>query len=289
MIEGVLHVMLFCCASISVFTTIGIVVVLMVESVQFFFDVSIVEFLTSTKWTPNFEPQNFGILPLMCGTMLVAFGSALLAIPLGLATAIYLSEYAHPWFRDTVKPVLEVLAGIPSVVYGFFGLVFISPIIRGIFESAGVFNAASACIVVGIMILPTIISMSEDALRSVPGSLREGAYALGATKFDVTVQVVVPAAMSGVVASFLLAISRAIGETMAVTLVAGGTPNMTLNPLQSVQTMTAYIVSTSQGDTPAGTIEYRTIFAVGLALFLSTMLMNLMAQWILSRMREKYE
>ena len=287
--ERVIHAALFGCASISVFSTIGIVVVLLFESVQFFFDVSLVEFLTGTKWTPNFQPQHFGILPLMCGTLLVAIGSALIAVPLGLGTAIYLSEYAHPWFRNTVKPVLEVLAGIPSVVYGFFGLVFISPIVRGVFESAGVFNAASACIVVGIMILPMIISMSEDALRSVPGSLREGAHALGATKFDVIVQVVVPAAMSGIIASILLAVSRAIGETMAVTLIAGGTPTMTLNPLESIQTMTAYIVSTTQGDTPTGTLEYRTIFAVGLTLFLSTMLMNLLAQWVLGRMREKYE
>ena len=221
--------------------------------------------------------------------MLVAAGSAVIAIPIGLGTAICLSEYAKPWARETVKPVLEILAGIPSVVYGYFAIVFISPLLRSIFSSAGVFNAANACIVVGIMTLPMIISLSEDALRSVPKSLREGAYALGATKYEVTCQVVVPAAMSGIVASFLLAISRAIGETMAVTLAAGATPKMTLNPLESVQTMTAYIVQVSQGDTPVGTIEYRTIFAVGLTLFISTMMMNLLAQWILGRMREKYE
>jgi phosphate transport system permease protein len=289
LLERAIHAILFCCASLSVFITISIVVVLVWESVQFFFDVSIVEFLTGTKWTPLLKPQHFGILPLFCGTMLVAFGAAIIAIPLGLGTAVYLSEYAGPRFRGVVKPVLEVLGGIPSVVYGFFAVVFVSPIIRSLFESAGVFNAANACIVVGVMILPMIISLSEDSLRSVPNSLREGAYALGATKFDVTVQVVVPAALSGIIASFLLAISRAIGETMAVTLAAGGTPNATLNPLQSIQTMTAYIVQVSQGDTPAGTLEYRTIFAVGLTLFLSTMLMNLMAQWVVGRMREKYE
>lgn len=287
--EWAIHVLLFACASISVLTTVSIVVVLLLEAVQFFFEVSLLDFLTDTEWTPLLKPQHFGILPLFCGTLLVAFGSALIAIPIGLGTAIFLSEYAQPWLREIIKPVLEVLAGIPSVVYGFFAVVFISPWIRSIFPSAGVFNAANACIVVGIMTLPMIISLSEDAIRAVPRSLRQGAYALGATKYNVTVQIVVPAAMSGIVASFLLAISRAIGETMAVTLAAGATPKATLNPLESIQTMTAYIVQVSQGDTPAGTLEYRTIFAVGLTLFMSTMAMNLLAQWVLGRMREKYE
>jgi len=287
--ERVVHVALFLCASISILTTIGIVVVLLLEAIQFFLDVSVIEFLTDSKWTPLMDPQHFGIAPLFCGTLLVAFGSAVVAIPVGLGTAICLSEYAKPWFREIMKPVLEVLAGIPSVVYGYFAIVFISPWVRTIFPSAGVFNALNACIVVGVMTMPMVISLSEDALRAVPRSLREGAYALGATKYDVTTQVVVPAAMSGIVASFLLAISRAIGETMAVTLAAGGTPNATINPLESIQTMTAYIVAVSKGDTPAGTLEYRTIFAVGLTLFISTMLMNLLAQWVLSRVREKYE
>jgi phosphate transport system permease protein len=287
--EHAVHFLLFGCAGISVLTTIGIVGVLLAESVQFFFDVSVVEFLTGARWTPLLKPQHFGILPLLCGTLLVAVGSSLISIPIGLGTAIFLSQYASPLVRDAVKPVVEVLAGIPSVVYGYFAVVSISPLIRAVFPSAGPFNAASACVVVGIMTLPMIISLSEDALRAVPRSLREGAYALGATKFDATVQVVVPAAMSGIVASFLLAISRAIGETMAVTLAAGATPKATLNPLESIQTMTAYIVQISQGDTPAGTVEYRTIFAVGLALFISTMLINLLAQWILASMREKYE
>ena len=287
--ERAIHVFLFACAGISILTTVSIVFVLLVESVRFFFDVSVVDFLTDTKWTPLLKPQHFGILPLMCGTLLVAFGSSLIAIPVGLGTAIFLSEYAPSQLRDVIKPLIEVLAGIPSVVYGYFAVVSISPLVRSAFPSAGPFNAASACVVVGIMTLPMIISLSEDALRAVPRSLREGAYALGATKFDTTAHVVVPAAMSGIVASFLLAISRAIGETMAVTLAAGATPKATLNPLESVQTMTAYIVQISQGDTPAGTVEYRTIFAVGLALFLSTMAINLVAQGILSRMREKYE
>ncbi len=221
--------------------------------------------------------------------MLVTAGAALVAVPLGLGTAIYLSEYASPWLRETVKPVLEVLAGIPSVVFGYLAIIVISPLIRDLVPTADPVNAASAAIVVGFMILPTIISLSEDVLRSVPRSLREGAYALGATKFDVTVKVVVPAALSGIVASFLLAISRAIGETMAVTLAAGGTPRITANPFESIQTMTAYIVEKTAGENPYGTIEYRTIFAVGLTLFVSTMLLNLAAQWILKRVREKYE
>ncbi|QDT91306.1 phosphate ABC transporter permease subunit PstC [Gimesia algae] len=287
--EGCIHFTLFVCASISILVTVGIVVVLLYESVQFFYDVSIIEFLTGTRWSPLLKPQHFGILPLLCGTMLVAAGSAVVAVPIGLGTAIYLSEYASPRFRDIVKPMLEILAGIPSVVYGYLAIVFVSPIIRYIFPSAGVFNAASACIVVGIMILPMIISLSEDILQSVPLSLRAAAFALGANKFEVTVRVILPAALSGIIASFLLAISRAIGETMAVTLAAGATPKLTLNPLESIQTMTAYIVQVSQGDTPTGTVEYRTIFAVGLSLFITTMIMNVIAQYILSRVGENYE
>lgn len=287
--EGLIHFSLFICASVSVLVTVGIVFVLLFESVKFFFDVSIIKFLTGTRWTPLLKPQHFGILPLMCGTMLVAGGAAIVAVPIGLGTAIYLSEYASPRFRDIVKPMLEILAGIPSVVYGYLAIVFVSPIIRYLFPSAGVFNAASACIVVGIMILPMIISLSEDILQSVPLSLRGAAFALGANKFEVTVRVVVPAALSGIIASFLLAISRAIGETMAVTLAAGATPKLTLNPLESIQTMTAYIVQVSLGDTPTGTVEYRTIFAVGLMLFITTMTMNIMAQYILSRVGENYE
>lgn len=289
MLEKLIHGFLFICAAISILTTISIVIVLVMESVSFFLEVSLFDFLTDTKWTPLLKPQHFGILPLLCGTMLVAVGSSLVSVPIGLGTAIFLSEYAPPRLREIIKPVVEILAGIPSVVYGYFAVVTISPFVRWLFPGTGVFNAASACIVVGIMTLPMIISLSEDALRAVPRSLRQGAYALGATKYDVTVQVVVPAAMSGIVASFLLAISRAIGETMAVTLAAGKTPTLTLNPLESVQTMTSYIVQISQGDTPAGTLEHRTLFAVGLSLFLVTLLINLMAQWFLSQVREKYE
>lgn len=251
--------------------------------------VSFAEFFTHTKWTALFNPPYFGILPLVCGTTLVALGAGLFAIPLGLGTAIYLSEYASPLVRVTVKPLLELLAGIPSVVYGYLAVVFISPVIKRFFQLNEIYSALSASIVVSIMILPMIISLSEDVLRAVPKSLREAAYALGANKYDVTGRVVVPAAFSGILASFLLAISRAIGETMAVALAAGMQPKLTWNPLESVQTMTSYIVAVSQGDTPAGSLSYHTIFAVGLTLFVMTMSMNLLSQFILIRTRERYE
>jgi phosphate transport system permease protein len=288
-VDGLMHTLLWLCAAASVFTTVGIVLLLLVESLQFFRQVSLVDFLTGTTWAPHGIPGQFGVLPLVCGTFLVAFGSAIIAIPLGLGAAIYLSEYASPGVRDVLKPVLEILAGIPSVVFGYLAIVFVSPVVRSVFPHADIFNAVNGSIVVGIMILPMIVSLSEDVLRSVPRSLREGAYALGATKLDVTVSVVVPAALSGIMASFLLAIARAVGETMAVALAVGKRPQMTLNPLKSVQTMTAFIVETSKGDVPRGTLGYQTIFAVGLALFLMTLALNVLAQWILKHMREKYE
>lgn len=287
--EKLIHLFLWLCASVSVLTTVGIVVVLLVETVHFFSEVSLLSFLTGTRWAPLLRPQSFGILPLLCGTAWVALGSALIALPLGLCTAIFLSEYASPRVRNIVKPMLEILAGIPSVVYGYFAVVMISPLIRELVPSADVFNAVSASIVLAVMILPMVVSLSEDMLRSVPRSLREAAYALGSTKLDVTCRVVVPAALSGIIASFLLAISRAVGETMAVTLAAGATPKLTWNPFESIQTMTAYIVQVSLGDTPAGSIEYLTIFAVGMTLFLLTLTMNVLAQWVLSRYREVYE
>ena len=284
-IEGVL----LSCASISVLTTVGIVLVLLVESLSFFGEVSPVEFFTDTLWTPLFTPKHFGILPILNGTLLVALGASLVALPLGLASAIYLSEYADDRIRLWVKPLLEVLAGIPTVVYGYFAITFVTPILRSFAPSTEIFNAASASIVVGIMILPMVSSLSEDAMRAVPRALREGAYALGATRFEVSTLVVVPAALSGILASFILALSRAVGETMAVTLAAGATPRITLNPLESVQTMTAYIVQVSLGDTPHGTIEYRTIFAVGMVLFAMTLLMNIASQWVRERYREEYQ
>jgi phosphate transport system permease protein len=280
---------LFACGGVSILTTAGIVVVLVWESLGFFAEVSPWEFLTGTQWTPLFKPQNFGVLPLVAGSMLVAVGASLIALPVGLASAIYLAEYAPSRARKILKPVLEVLAGIPTVVYGYFALTFITPMIRQVFPGTGVFNAASAAIVVGIMIIPMVASLSEDAIFAVPRSLREAAYGLGANKFETVTRVVVPASLSGIVASFILAISRAIGETMAVTLAAGATPKLTVNPLESIQTMTAYIVQVSLGDTPFGTIEYRTIFAVGLLLFVITLSMNILSRIVLRRFREVYE
>jgi len=287
--ETVIYIVLGTCAYISVLTTLGIVVVLCYESVQFFREVSLIEFFTGTEWAATFEPPKFGVLPLVCGTLWIAVGSGVIAIPLGLLTAIYLSEYASSHFRNILKPVLEILAGIPSVVYGYFAITLISPAIKFLVPEANLFNVVSASIVVAIMIIPTVVSLSEDVLRSVPRSLREAAYALGATKFEVTTRVVVPASASGIMASFLLAISRAIGETMAVSLAAGGNPKMTWNPFESIQTMTAYIVEVSTGDVEIGSIDYRSIFAVCMTLFLMTLVMNVLAQWILSHLREKYE
>ncbi len=287
--ERVIRSLLLACGLVSVATTAGIVIVLVWESIGFFREVSPWEFLTGTKWTPLFVPRNFGVLPLVAGSVMVAVGASLIALPVGLASAIYLAEYAPARARKILKPVLEILAGIPTVVYGYFALTFITPIIRTIFPDTGVFNAASAAIVVGIMIVPMVASLSEDAIYAVPRALREASYGLGATKFETVTRVVVPAALSGIIASFILAISRAIGETMAVTLAAGATPKLTANPLESIQTMTAYIVQVSLGDTPVGSIEYKTIFAVGLLLFCITLAMNILSRVILRRFREVYE
>ena len=276
-------------SAVSILTTLGIVAVLLYESFGFFRAVSPWEFLTGTRWTPLFQPQHFGILPLLAGSFVIAVGAALVALPLGLASAIYLSEYAHERVRAVIKPILEILAGIPTVVYGYFALTFVTPLLKMIWPETDPFNAASASIVMGVMIIPMVSSLSEDALSAVPRSLREAAYALGATKYEVATRTVVPAALSGVIASFILAISRAIGETMIVTIAAGAVANLTLNPLRSVQTMTAYIAQVSQGETPHGTIEYQTIFAVGLALFAITLLMNLISNIVLARYREVYE
>src|ERR687891_2521126 len=285
--ERVIKIVLLICSSISIFTTVGIVSVLIFEAALFFQGVSIVEFLTSTEWTPLFASQNFGIWPLVTGTMLTSIGAMFVALPLGLLSAIYLSEYAPGWARRTLKPVLEILAGIPTVVYGFFALLFVTPILRQISEDIAVFNAASAAIVMGIMILPMVSSLSEDAMQAVPRSLREGAYALGATRVEVATDVVVPAAFSGIVAAFILAISRAIGETMIVAIAAGQSPTLTLNPFVPIETMTAYIVQVSLGDTPFGSLEYKTIFAVGMTLFLMTLLLNIVSQVVLRRFREE--
>ena len=274
---------------VSILTTLGIVVVLVQQAAGFFLEVSVWEFLTGTRWAPLIEPQSFGILPLLAGSTLVAVGAAIVALPLGLLIAVYLSEYAHTRIRKVVKPALEILAGIPTVVYGYFALTFVTPLIRMVVPDTDIFNAASASIVVGIMIIPMVSSLSEDAMTAVPDTLRRGAYALGATKYEVSTRTVVPAALSGIVASFILALSRAIGETMAVTIAAGMTPKLTLNPFTSIETMTAYIVQVSMGETPYGTLEYKTIFAVGLVLFLITLLLNFGSTLVLRRFREVYE
>ena len=280
---------LFLCALLSVVTTAGIIGVLAQETLNFFRQVSVISFLTGTQWTPLFQPSSFGVLPLVSGTLLIVAGAALVAIPLGLGTGIFLSEYATDRLRGILKPVLEILAGIPTVVYGYFALTFVTPQIGRLFPSVQVFNAASASIVVGVMILPTIASLCDDALRAVPQSLRHAGYALGATRFEVSTRVVLPGAFSGVLASFVLALSRAIGETMAVTLAAGATPRLTMNPLESIQTMTAYIVQVSLGDTPAGSMAYLTVYAVGMLLFMITLAMNLVGNRILRHFQEVYE
>lgn len=286
--ETLIKNLLFLSAFISILTTIGIILTLAKETIAFFDVVSLAEFFTDTKWAPLYNPQHFGVWPLINGTLLIAVGAGIVALPIGLASAIYLSEYASSRMRGIVKPTLEILAGIPTVVYGYFAIAFITPIIKDFFPGANFFNAASASIVVGIMILPMVSSLSEDAMRSVPRSLREGAYALGSTKLEVSTKVVVPSALSGILASFMLALSRAVGETMAVTIAAGATPRLTLNFLESIQTMTAYIVQVSLGDTPHGSIEYTSIFAVGMVLFLITLSMNIISQWIKGRYREVY-
>jgi phosphate transport system permease protein len=276
------------CALLSIFTTLGIIAVLLFETWGFFQEVSVVEFLTSTQWTPLFVEKHFGIAPLLAGTLQVTAGAMFVALPIGLTSAIYLSEYAPDTARRVIKPFLELLAGIPTVVYGYFALLFISPILRALFPDTSVFNAASASIVMGIMIVPMVSSLSEDAMTAVPRHLREGSYALGATKMEVALRVVVPAALSGIIAAFILAISRAIGETMIVAIAAGQQPRLTLNPLEAIETMTAYIVQVSLGDTPTGTLEFRTIFAVGMALFVMTLALNIVSRLVLRRFREAY-
>ena len=287
--ERVVGVVLTAFSMVSIFTTLGIVAVLLFEAFGFFRVVSLIDFITGTRWTPLFQPQHFGVLPLLSGSLLIAFGAAAVALPLGLLSAIFLSEYAHTRVRAILKPALEILAGVPTVVYGYFALTFVTPFLRTIWPATEIFNALSAAIVMGIMIIPMVSSLSEDALSAVPRVLREGAYALGATKFEVATRTVVPAALSGILASFILAISRAIGETMIVTIAAGATPKLTLNPFESVQTMTAYIAQVSMGEVPHGTIEYKTIFAVGLTLFFITLLMNLISNAVLRKYREVYE
>ena len=287
-LEFVIEWALFLCALASVGTTVGIVLVLAIETWEFLREVPIAEFLFGTEWTPLFATPRFGVMPLVTGTALVSAIAMIVAMPMGLLSAIYLSEYATPRLRRTVKPILEVLAGIPSVVYGYFALLFVTPLLQQLIPGLAGFNALGPGIVMGIMILPLVSSLAEDAMQSVPRGLREGSYALGATKMQTSLRVVVPAAFSGITAAFILAVSRAVGETMIVAIAAGQQPRLTLDPTVPIETMTAYIVQVSLGDTPQGTLEYRTIFAVGMLLFLSTLVLNLASAWLRERYREEY-
>jgi phosphate transport system permease protein len=279
---------LFLSAAASILVTAGIIFVLVFETAAFLSEVPIAEFLFGTVWTPLFSDKHFGVLPLVSGTLLASGIAMLVALPAGLMTAVYLSEYASAGVRRTVKPILELLAGVPTVVYGYFALLFVTPKLQALLPGLSGFNALSPGLVMGIMILPLVSSLSEDALRSVPNGLREGAYALGATRMEAALRVVLPAAFSGVSAACVLAVSRAIGETMIVAIAAGQQPRLTLDPRVPVETMTAYIVQVSLGDTPGGTLEYRTIFAVGMLLFVSTFVLNLFSNWLRERFREEY-
>ncbi len=290
--EKVIVGSLFACAALSIVLTLGIVLALLIPSLEFFGEVNPIEFFTGTEWAPLFKNSKFGVLPLLGGTLVVTLIAAAICLPLGLLAAIYLSEYAARRTRSVVKPILEILAGIPTVVYGFFALTFITPLLRDnwLFGTPpGVFNALSAGLVMGIMILPTVASISEDAMYAVPQSLRAGAAALGATKYEISTRVVVPAGLSGIIAAFVLGISRAVGETMIVLIAAGGMPNLTFNPIEAMQTMTAFIGAAGLGDQATGSIGYKTIFAVGISLFVMTLIMNIISIRLVRKYREVYD
>ncbi|MCM8819386.1 MAG: phosphate ABC transporter permease subunit PstC [Candidatus Omnitrophica bacterium] len=287
--EFLIEKLLFVFSILSIFTTLGIILILSFETFEFFKQVPIIKFLTDAQWTPLFTNKHFGILPLLCGTFLTTLIAISVALPVGLISAIYLSEYASLKVRNTFKPIMEILAAIPTVVYGYFALLFITPLLKKIIPSLSGFNALSSGFVMGIMIIPLISSLSEDAMRAVPFGLREGAYALGSSRLQVALTVVLPAALSGIISAFILAISRAIGETMIVAIAAGQQPRLTLNPLVPIETITAYIVQVSLGDTPYGTLEYRTIFACGMTLFILTFILNIFSYKLKKRFTEIYE
>lgn len=289
---------LWLCAALSVLVTIGIVIALVGPAIEFFKVVPVTRFFSTEEWAPTFTPPAFGVLRIVAGTLNVTFWALLIALPCGLGAAIYLSEYASFRAKRTLKPILEVLEGVPTVAYGFFALTFVTPIFRELWptwlpgalgEEPGIFSAGSAGLVLGIMIIPTVASISQDAMTAVPRGLREAAYGLGSNRMQVATRVVVPAALSGIIASFILGISRAVGETMVVLIAAGATPNLTLLPNESIQTMTAFIGQASTGDIATGTITYYTVFAVGLLLFVMTLIMNLISTRLVRRFREKYE
>ena len=289
--ESVILFVITLCAAVSLVTTVLIVAVLVRESATFFQHVSFAEFFLETEWQPLFEPVSFGIWELVAGTLLVTFWALVFAVPVGLATAVYLSEYANSTTRKVLKPLLEALAGVPTVVYAYFALTFITQdLLRPVFGAeVNVFNALAASIMLAVMILPTIASISEDAMSSVPRDLREAAYGLGATRLEVTIRVVFPAALSGIIAAILLAIARVVGETMIVAIAAGSTPQLTANPLDGVQTMTGFMLQVGLGDAARGTVDYQSLFAVGMMLFLITLAFNVVAHFFVRRYREEYE
>ena len=287
--ELVVKIALGLCALVSVATTIGIIIALVVPSVEFFREVSILDFFSGDRWAPLFEPASFGVQPLLVGTLVVTLWACVIALPCGLGAAIYMSEYARPRVRNILKPALETLAGIPTVVFGFFALTFFTPLLQDIGLGVNVFNVLAAGLVVGVMLIPVVASVSEDAMSAVPQDLRDGAFALGGTRLQVSTRIVVPAAISGIIASFVLAISRAVGETMIVLIAAGGIAQITFDPRDQAQTMTAFIGATGIGDVATGSIEYKTIFAVGLTLFVITFLMNMLSIRLVRKFREVYE
>jgi phosphate transport system permease protein len=287
--EKIIEGLLAFCGLITILTTIGIIWVLVSESWGFFAEIPLSDFLFDTQWTPLFTEKHYGILPLLSGTFLTTLIALITALPIGIVIAVYLSEYAHRDFRKSVKPALEILAAVPTVVYGFFALTVVTPFLQTFIPGLGTFNALSAGIVMGIMIIPVISSLSEDALYAVPKSLREASYGMGATKFQTSFFVVVPAASSGILVSIILGIARAIGETMVVAIAAGQQPNLTFNPGEAVETITAYIVQVSLGDVQHDSMEYKTIFAAGITLFIFTFLLNNVSFWIKKKYQEKYE
>jgi phosphate transport system permease protein len=288
--ERVIGVVLLVCGILSILTTVGIVFILAEEALKFFQEVSVIDFLTGTTWTALFQNPEFGVLPLVTATLLISILSMVIAIPVGLLCAIFLSEYAPPRVRAVLKPVMELLAGIPTIVYGFFALTFLTPdILKPLIPGTDVYNALAASIAVGIMIVPLVASLSEDALSAVPRAIREGAYGLGATKMEVSLQVVTPSALSGIIASFVLAISRAFGETMIVALAAGLRANMSIDPREGMETMTSYMVQVFTGDVVTGSTVYQSLFAVGFLLFLITLAMNIFSNFLVSKFREAYD
>lgn len=287
--EKIIETGLALAAVVTVLTTIGIIWVLFSQTIDFFSEVSLIDFLTDTQWTPLFADKHFGILPLVAGTFLTTSIAIIVALPIGLTIAVYLNEYAPKSFRKIIKPLLEILAAVPTVVYGFFALSVVTPFLQHIIPGMAGFNALSAGIVMGIMIIPLITSLSEDALFAVPKSLREASYGMGSTRLQTAFKVMVPAASSGIIVSVILGISRAVGETMIVAIAAGQQPRLTLNPLVPIETITTYIVQVSTGDVAHGSLEYRTIFAAGMALFVFTFILNNISYWVKKKFQEKYE